>query len=140
MNNIHLLITALILAAIFAVYSHAQPESDIAIPAEKMTYERSIPNLGNAENENWQKLRDERRMAREQILANIKENIKAEKQNLQQEKIQPVKTGNLKAMEAREKHPNENAKDHKEIVPPGLNHERMEPPGHPGNLHPGLIR
>lgn len=127
MNNIHLLIIALLLAAFFATYTHAQPESDIATPIST-NYERSIPNIGNAESENWQRLREERKAVREQILANIKDNLKSEKKELQQEKIQPTKSANFKTIEAREKNANENAIKHREeILPPGLKHEKNHP-------------
>lgn len=127
MNNIHLLIIAFLLATLFATYTHAQPESDIAVPTSS-SYERDIPNIGNEESENWQRLREERKAAREQILANIKDNLKAEKKELQQEKIQPTKSANFKAIEAREKNANENAIKHREeILPPGLKHEKNHP-------------
>ena len=46
---------------------------------------REIPDLGAKESAEWQRLRAERRAAREQILTDLRNSSAAEKQNIRQE-------------------------------------------------------
>lgn len=69
----------------YAVPSSARPESSVPTPAEKMEISREMPNLGAKESADWQKLRAERRAAREQILRDLRNSSSAEKKNIRQE-------------------------------------------------------
>ena len=81
------LITTIMMAAAlsYAVPSSARPESSVPTPAEKMEISREMPNLGAKESADWQKLRAERRAAREQILRDLRNSSSAEKKNIRQE-------------------------------------------------------
>lgn len=87
---------AFLTIAALATVSSAQPESDIATPAGKVEITQGAPDLGQSEKENWLRLREERKLARQQILSDIKASVKAEKRNaeikdIQQEIIQQEK-------------------------------------------------
>ena len=77
MKNTSTLI-ALLTCSAFVTVPCAQPESDIAIPAEKTEITQGAPDLGLKEKENWQRLREERKLARQQILSDIRANAQAE--------------------------------------------------------------
>ncbi|WP_407449810.1 hypothetical protein [Fibrobacter sp.] len=81
------LITTIMMATAlsYAVPSSARPESSVPTPAEKMEISREMPNLGAKESADWQKLRAERRAAREQILRDLRNSSSAEKINIRQE-------------------------------------------------------
>ena len=69
----------------YAAPSSARPESSVPTPAENMEISREMPNLGAKESADWQKLRAERRAAREQILTDLRNSSAAEKKNIRQE-------------------------------------------------------
>jgi hypothetical protein len=71
----------------------AQPESDIATPAERSEISQDVPDLGQKQKEDWQRLREERKQARQQILSDIKANAHAEIKDIQQD-INLQKTSN----------------------------------------------
>lgn len=78
-------ISALILAASsFAGNFAAQPESVVPTPAERMDVSKGAPDLGAKENADWQKMRAERKRAREEILSNLKNRSKEEKREIKQ--------------------------------------------------------
>ncbi|SHL23277.1 hypothetical protein SAMN05720487_1105 [Fibrobacter sp. UWT2] len=81
------LITTIMMAAAlsYAAPSSARPESSVPTPAENMEISREMPNLGAKESADWQKLRAERRAAREQILTDLRNSSAAEKKNIRQE-------------------------------------------------------
>lgn len=81
-------LTALLTCSAFVTVPCAQPESDIAIPAEKTEITQGAPDLGLKEKENWQRLREERKRARQQILSDIRANAQAEIKDVQQEIVQ----------------------------------------------------
>ncbi|MBP5769130.1 MAG: hypothetical protein J6W51_08595 [Fibrobacter sp.] len=81
-------LTALLTCSAFVTIPCAQPESDIAIPAEKAEITQGAPDLGLKEKENWQRLREERKRARQQILSDIKASAQAEIKAAQQEIVQ----------------------------------------------------
>ncbi|MCQ2054639.1 MAG: hypothetical protein MJY82_05040 [Fibrobacter sp.] len=66
----------------FAAGFAAQPESSVPTPAEKSEMLKETPDLGAKESADWQRLRAERRVAREQILSKLRESSKAEKQGI----------------------------------------------------------
>ena len=90
------ILIALLTGSAFVTVPLAQPESDIAIPAEKTEITQGAPNLEQKQKEDWQRLREERKLARQQILSELKANAQAEKRNaeikdIQQEIIQQEK-------------------------------------------------
>ena len=87
MKNTNILI-ALLTGSAFVTVPLAQPESDIAIPAEKTEITQGAPNLEQKQKEDWQRLREERKLARQQILSDIKANAKAEIKNIQEDVLQ----------------------------------------------------
>ena len=88
--------------AAFATVPSAQPESDIAIPAEKSEITQNVPDLGPKEKDDWQRLREERKLARQQILTDIKASVQAEIKDLRKDMIQqkPKNNGNKRWNEA----------------------------------------
>lgn len=63
----------------------AAPESSVPTPAERLEVSRGTPDLGAKESAEWQKMRAERKQAREQILTKIRESSSAEKQVIRQD-------------------------------------------------------
>ena len=63
----------------------AAPESSVPTPAERLDVSKGTPDLGAKESAEWQKMRAERKQAREQILSKIRESSSAEKQVLRQD-------------------------------------------------------
>lgn len=72
-------------ATVFAGESSLRPESSIPTPAVKSEISQEAPTLGAKESEDWKKLREERRQAREQILSDLRASSAAEKQSIRQE-------------------------------------------------------
>lgn len=106
--------------AALATAPSAQPESDIAIPAEKRGIMQSIPDLGQKEKEDWLRLREERKIARQQILTDIKANAKDEVKDIQQERLQQKAINNLNEVKENplgKETPLKNNKDPKEVGP-----------------------
>lgn len=62
-----------------------RPESSIPTPAERATVSQKAPALGAKESEDWQRLRAERRQAREQILSDLRASSAADKKSIRQE-------------------------------------------------------
>lgn len=63
----------------------AAPASSVPTPAERLEVSRGTPDLGAKESAEWQKMRAERKQAREQILTKIRESSSAEKQVIRQD-------------------------------------------------------
>jgi hypothetical protein len=106
------LITTIMMAAAlsYAVPSSARPESSVPTPAENMEISREMPNLGAKESADWQKLRAERRAAREQILTDLRNSSSAEKKNIRQEvskkrNEKPRFEGEIPKKQSRERRP-----------------------------------
>ena len=94
----------------YAAPSSARPESSVPTPAENMEISREMPNLGAKESADWQKLRAERRAAREQILSDLRNSSAAEKKSIRQEvsKKRDEKThfeGGIPKNQSRERRP-----------------------------------
>lgn len=68
-----------------AAPSSEQPVSSVPTPAENAEISKETTDLGAKESADWQRLRAERRAAREQILSDLRNSTAAEKQNLRQE-------------------------------------------------------
>ena len=86
MKKLNLISTILMAAALgYAAPSSARPESSVPTPAENAEISREMPDLGAKESAEWQRLRAERRAAREQILTDLRNSSAAEKQNIRQE-------------------------------------------------------
>lgn len=60
----------------------SRPEASVPTPVERHEAVGNVPNFSEKENVDWQKLREERRVAREQILRNLRENSAAEKKEM----------------------------------------------------------
>lgn len=68
----------------FAGQSSVRPESSVPTPAEKSEITRETPDLSAKDNEEWQKMRAERREARRQILLDLRNRSAAEKNSIRQ--------------------------------------------------------
>ena len=86
MKTMNLISTMMVAAALaYATPSSERPEASVPTPAEKSEISREMPDLGAQERADWQKLREERRAAREQILSNLRNSSAAEKKNMRQD-------------------------------------------------------
>ncbi len=93
MRNANILI-ALLTSSVFVAVPFAQPESDIATPAGRSEIAQDAPDLGQKQKEDWQRLREERKQARQQILSDIKANAQAEIKDVHQEIVQQKEINN----------------------------------------------
>lgn len=87
-------IIALLTSSVFVAVPFAQPESDIATPAGRSEIAQDAPDLGQKQKEDWQRLREERKQARQQILSDIKANAHAEIKDVHQEIVQQKEINN----------------------------------------------
>ena len=87
-------VIALLTGSVFVTVPLAQPESDIATPAEKAEITQSALDLEQKQKEDWQRLREERKLARQQILSDIKANAKAEIKDIQEDLLQQKPNNN----------------------------------------------
>ena len=94
MNNTGKII-ALLTGSALVTAPLAQPESDIATPVEKTEITQSAPVLGQKQKEDWQRLREERKLARQQILSDIKASAKEEVKGVQEELFQQKPINNI---------------------------------------------
>jgi hypothetical protein len=80
-----LLMTVLFFAAmVFAGESSVRPESAIPTPAEEMGNSKENRDLAAKEREDWQRMRAERKQAREQILSKLREAPPSERNQMRQ--------------------------------------------------------
>lgn len=85
MKRLTFISMVLIAAALsFARDGLTAPESSIPTPAERTEVSQGTPDLGAKESADWQKLRAERKQAREQILSRLRESSNVEKQDIRQ--------------------------------------------------------
>lgn len=127
------------------------PESSIPTPAEKDDVARNAPDIGAKENADWQKLREERREAREQILEKLR-NSAEEKNSMRENALTPKNPRAAVSVENPVVPPHENAakqpkenplagkKNHPVVHPfvphPPVNHPMIE---HPVIEHPVIV-
>ncbi len=109
-----------------------RPESAIPTPAERASISQDAPALGAKESEDWQRLRAERRQAREQILSDLRSSSAAEKNFIRQEVAKdkaprPHFEGEI---------PNKSLEHHPNYEHPGF--IPMYPGMYPG-MQPGMI-
>ena len=72
-------------AMVFAAESSALPESAIPTPAEEMGISKDSRDFSASDRENWQKMRAERKAAREQILSDLRNRSASEKNSMRWE-------------------------------------------------------
>lgn len=89
MMNKNTFISILMMAAAlsFGAESSMRPMSSVPTPAERAEISEETPDLGAKESEDWQKMRAERRKAREQILSDLRGRSSMEKQNFRQNTV-----------------------------------------------------
>jgi hypothetical protein len=86
MNKTKFISTILLATAFsFAAGESSAPESYVPTPAEKQEISRETPDLSQKERADWQRMREERKQAREQILSRLRESSTAERQNIRQD-------------------------------------------------------
>ena len=74
--------SAVMAAAAVASDIESRPAASVLTPAERSASLGSAPNISEKEMADWQRLREERRVARMQILQNLRENSAAEKNTM----------------------------------------------------------
>ena len=65
----------------------ARPEASVPTPAEHHEILDKVPNLSEKENVDWQKMREERRAAREQILKDLRNKTALEKNEMREASV-----------------------------------------------------
>ena len=85
MNKTKFISTILLATAIsFAAGESSAPESYVPTPAEKQATSRETPDLSQKERADWQRMREERKQAREQILSRLREAPPSERNQMRQ--------------------------------------------------------
>lgn len=74
--------SAVVAATAMASDLGSRPEASVPTPVEAREAVDKIPNMSEKENVDWQKLREERRAARQQILENLRNKTAVEKNEL----------------------------------------------------------
>ena len=107
-------------ATAFAGESSLRPESSIPTPAARSEISQEVPSLGAKESQDWQRLREERRQAREQILSHLRASSTAEKRSIRQEVSKGQPRPHLEGEipnNTRERQPNADLKEQKPQPP-----------------------
>lgn len=67
----------------------SRPEASVPTPVETREAFDKVPNMSEKENMDWQRLREERRAAREQILENLRNKTAGEKNEMRDVAVKP---------------------------------------------------
>lgn len=111
MKKTTLILTIMMAAAMsFAEESSVRPESSVPTPAENAEISQETQVLGAKESADWQKMRAERRKAREQILSDLRSRSTVEKQSIRQNVSEKRDEsarfeGDIPKNQTRERHP-----------------------------------
>jgi len=82
--------SAMMAATAMAGDFESRPEASVPTPVETREAFDKVPNMSEKENKDWQKLREERRAAREQILENLRNKTAGEKNEMRDVAAKPV--------------------------------------------------
>ena len=82
--------SAVMAATAMAGEIDSRPEASVPTPVEARETLDKVPKMSEKENVDWQKMREERRLAREQILKDLRYNSVAEKKELRNELAKPA--------------------------------------------------
>ena len=82
--------SAVMAATAMAGEIDSRPEASVPTPVEARETLDKVPKMSEKENVDWQKMREERRLAREQILKDLRNNSVAEKKELRDELAKPA--------------------------------------------------
>ena len=82
--------SAVMAATAMAGEIDSRPEASVPTPVEARETLDKAPKMSEKENVDWQKMREERRIAREQILKDLRNNSVAEKKELREELAKPA--------------------------------------------------
>jgi hypothetical protein len=74
--------SAVMAATAMAGNFESRPEASVPTPVERSEALDKVPKMSEKENVDWQKMREERRAAREQILSDLRKNSIAEKKDV----------------------------------------------------------
>ena len=119
--------SAMVAVAAMANDMDSRPAASVLTPVERNATFDNVPNLSEKENVDWQRLREERRVARQQILQNLRENSAAEKNALRPaaETLPAVE----KPIESKPETPkNDIAREQKQDENPWMKNPVVEPP------------
>jgi len=81
--------SAVMAATALASDFESRPEASVPTPFESRETLNNAPKMSEKENVDWQKMREERRIAREQILKDLRNNTEAEKKELRNDVASP---------------------------------------------------
>ena len=82
--------SAVMAATAMAGEIESRPEASVPTPVERSEALDKVPKMSEKENVDWQKMREERRIAREQILKDLRNNSAAEKKELREAIVKPA--------------------------------------------------
>ena len=96
--------SAVMAATAMAGEIDSRPEASVPTPVEARETLDKVPKMSEKENVDWQKMREERRLAREQILKDLRNNSVAEKKELRNELAKPDELVREKKLDEKEQH------------------------------------
>ena len=79
--------SAVMAATAMAGGMDSRPEASVPTPVESRETLNKVSNMSEKENADWQKMREERRVAREQILKNLRESSAAAKNEIREASV-----------------------------------------------------
>lgn len=82
--------SAVMAATAMAGDLESSPEASVPTPVEAREALDKVPKMSEKENVDWQKMREERRIAREQILRDLRNNSAVEKKELREAVAKPA--------------------------------------------------
>ena len=68
----------------FAADESSAPAADVPTPAERQNIAKESPKQGQKEREDWKRMREERKQAREEILSKLRESPADERRSMRQ--------------------------------------------------------
>ena len=82
--------SAVMAATAMAGDFESRPEASVPTPVERSESLDKVPKMSEKENVDWQKMREERRIAREQILKDLRNNSVAQKKEMREAIAKPA--------------------------------------------------
>lgn len=126
--------SAMMAATAMAGNFESRPEASVPTPVETHESFDKVPKMSEKENVDWQKMREERRLAREQILKDLKKNSAVENKEQPDFAVTPTvpelpheKTIEKPAEKPKDELLHEKNKDEKELLKEPWKHPLMGP-------------
>ena len=122
-----LTIVSVCAAMAFAAESFERPESAVPTPAEELGISNNSRELAPRDKENWQKMREERKKAREQILLDLRNKSAIDKE--------PKLIEKEKNRDKKSRFEDDSPKNLNHGKKPAMEHPKMHEPNPPHHKH-----